>query len=536
MPHQIIDVVTPYVAVPGAASPELLAAARENAETVAAALVGPAAAAAVEDADIPGQVAGAVAASPAVVDAAAVAAHAAVAAEVAEGGLVATDDPRLGQEAPPSKLVEVWTDSAGRMAVGVRDSGVVEVPVLSSEQASVAGVVTAEEAQRLLRVSVDSEGRMAEDAIGPDGRVPSWVLSAWKSRMSTLVGDLPPMDIWIGAGQSNMTAPDPLPAGVERAPYDPRLYAWSNDWGQIVQMATTPSGALTDTVVMEWARIHLGKVEEQRGLLVLQCAVGGTGFTSTSLDPAPSGYYTASGGTWDRTLTTDPKNLYAQMIARAQAALAAAPAGSRIAGFLWSQGEGDQGLTEEAYTARLLDLITQARTDLSSATAPVIVGSLNPNFVAATPSAVQIEHALESMPAHAPRVAFAPGVPDLSMSGQLIHWSAQGQQARATLFEEAWERARWNVGGVKPQPPQHLTAHRAGGALIIDWEHPPSPATAFDVQYRIDDDDWVPLTLATALARHAEVALGLTPAQTACVRARTTNTTGTSDWTLEVLA
>ncbi|HEY0669876.1 MAG TPA: sialate O-acetylesterase [Sphingobacteriaceae bacterium] len=69
-------------------------------------------------------------------------------------------------------------------------------------------------------------------------------------------------------------------------------------------------------------------------------------------------------------------NLYEEALARAKAALAAAP-GSKLKGILWHQGEGDQSAEKSAaYLGRLRTLIGDFREDLGDSSIAVIAGEI----------------------------------------------------------------------------------------------------------------------------------------------------------------
>lgn len=87
---------------------------------------------------------------------------------------------------------------------------------------------------------------------------------------------------------------------------------------------------------------------------------------------------------WQKGFTGDPKynapsdfNLYEEAIARAKAALAAAPKGSKIKGILWHQGEADNAATRSPqYMERLKTLVSDLRKDLGDPNLPFIAGEV----------------------------------------------------------------------------------------------------------------------------------------------------------------
>lgn len=70
-------------------------------------------------------------------------------------------------------------------------------------------------------------------------------------------------------------------------------------------------------------------------------------------------------------------DLYEEAVARAKAALAAAPAGSKIKGILWHQGEADYTAERSAkYVDRLKALVKDLRKDLGDPNLPFIAGEV----------------------------------------------------------------------------------------------------------------------------------------------------------------
>jgi len=140
MPHQIIDVITPYVAVPGAASPEVLAAVRVTSKDALAQVPGMAASAG----SAAGATAGAAAATQAIADNPDV---------IAQAAALAQSDAGLVRGAP----------GTAPLAVG--------------------GVV-------------DASGNVTELVFDRDGQVPENILMAWASRMDRLGRSVLPITCW----------------------------------------------------------------------------------------------------------------------------------------------------------------------------------------------------------------------------------------------------------------------------------------------------------------------------------------------------
>lgn len=81
---------------------------------------------------------------------------------------------------------------------------------------------------------------------------------------------------------------------------------------------------------------------------------------------------------WQKEYTGDNDfDLYEEAVARAKAALSAAPAGSKIKGILWHQGEADNAVERSVmYARRLQTLVTNLRNDLGDPDLPFIAGEV----------------------------------------------------------------------------------------------------------------------------------------------------------------
>ncbi|NII42098.1 hypothetical protein E9228_002756 [Curtobacterium flaccumfaciens] len=363
------------------------------------------------------------------------------------------------------------------------------------------------------------------------GHVPQDVLDGWSARMGTGVGGLP-IDVLIVAGQSNATKRSSLPVIVSDV--DQRVLQWNAAAASIGVVPATD----VQWIGNEFAREYVKNVSGRR-LLIVPCAMGSTGFTTTSINPPPPGYtYTgnAAQGTWDRTLTSDPTNHYANMIAWTKVALAAAGSGARLIGALWSQGESDRGpMSQTQYAAKLDDLIGQARIDLGVADLPFIIGSMVPETIANNSvSTTAINLALLDTPRRVTRTSYVWGPAGMPEYGNgLIHWSPQGQAVRAReMARDGLYRARLNVAAANPVPPQALTISRSGSAVHISWAAPPCRVTAYNIELSTDSGaTWTAVALADGpIATYCDTTVSAT--LPVWVRGSTTNPVGTSDKTL----
>ncbi|AXH48359.1 minor tail protein [Gordonia phage Floral] len=418
-------------------------------------------------------------------------------------------------------------DPEGRTSFAALSDGTVDIPLPTLA----GGKLREQESHRdYMSGTKDAAGRTAEDVYYNDGTKPQWVLDRWKERMGLGDGGLsrPRIHVIVCGGQSNaaVSAGVSPPAGLFET--NPRLWKWNRATGAIVALPTSEGYLLPS-----FAREYIKTVPDDVQVLVVPCGWGETGFTTTSLASQP-GYTTVTNGTWDRTLTADPKNLYAMMVADLAAArVAAAPLSSeapKVVALLWSQGEADIAMTESAYAAKLDDLIAQFRTDTALSTLPVLIGSMTPEYVAQTSGAVPVQTALTDTPRRVQRTAFIHGPKGLTRSDQSnhIHYSMPGQNRRGRLFCEALPRALWNYNGIYAAPPQNLRAVRSGTTLTAEWDPSPLRATAHTAEVSSDGGStWTPLTLVGgAIGLSGTATVPATGALT--VRVSATNETNTS--------
>ncbi|GGE56993.1 hypothetical protein GCM10011517_25950 [Actibacterium pelagium] len=162
-------------------------------------------------------------------------------------------------------------------------------------------------------------------------------------------------------------------------------------------------------------------------LLFIGAADGGTGFSTGHWNPGDSHYQA--------------------VIARINAAMAAAPVGAVLRGFLWHQGESDRGFA--TYDSALSQLITNLRTDVvaASAATPFIAGGH------ATDGAWWddlIQRSVQALPSTQAYCGYADiSSPSEPVMGDGVHFDAVSTRALGAAYFEAYQRARVN-GSVAP--------------------------------------------------------------------------------------
>ncbi|QLF84839.1 minor tail protein [Gordonia phage BBQValindra] len=450
----------------------------------------------------------------------------AVTADIAGRDLVQRADPGI----PVAKALSVeylmaLLGTRDELVWAIKQDGTVEISIAKIAGGRVQNVP----AEGLSWVAeIDASGRIPEVCLDNAGQVPAWVLARWATRMG-LTGSDPavsswPLDIVVVAGQSNATQRSTLSATVE--PSTDSVVEWNGS--TFVSAAGVPW--LGSGFARDYAAMH-GRPRRRR-VAIVKAALGSTGFSS--LDP----------GTWDRTVTTGATAyLYPEMIAKAQAALAAAPAGSQIVAMLWSQGEQDRTIAATTYQAKLDDLIAQTRIDLGIPDLPVIVGSVSPDWIKYLESqsspdyrGAAINNILEDTPRRLARTAFVPGPASMSEPETGIHWTPQGQALRGiAMARVGLDTALLNLATSAPMPPQNLRVTRSGTEVVVEWDHPVTRITSYTIQVSTDlGAVWTAMTLdrPTAHKVTGSVAVG-TPVW---VRGTGTNEVGTSMLSREVHA
>lgn len=426
----------------------------------------------------------------------------------------------------------VEMDDQGNMSRGLRPDGIWHHPPgIQAGDGIVGSVPDADHAWAPL---VDDQGNLAEPVVGPDGKVIPKVLAAWAERLR-VAGTLPslskdtPIDWWILAGQSNAVE---VTGPLDVTPWDSSgwFVQWTYGTPTIATLGTKPW--LGTGVARGWR----DRQQNQRRVGILPASAGSSGFSTT----------TGARGHWQHGVTGTGPDLATSLVTRANAALAASPAGSRIVGVIWSQGESDQALSQATYRAYLDDLIGWVRTQLSDADMPWLISSTNPNHGALAPNGGQTGGAammvanLEDTPRRIEHTAYFPGLPD-HVDGNAdngVHWSAEGAhyRGRDAMIGRYYEQALLNKAAAAPRTPPGLKITRSGTKATITWEHPATRVTSFTLQTSTNEGGtWTTQTLAST-ATHTHTMTGLTATDPLWARVAAVSPTGTSYYSLEARA
>lgn len=451
----------------------------------------------------------------------------AVESDIAGRDLVQRSDPGIPQSAETTTVSykQTWQGPNGELLRGDRSDGTVEIPYGRLATADVVRLLIGGGTTQWLEAAglswvpfTDPDGRIPEIHLDSNLRLSEWACQRIVARGSGGVSASAPIDIIILAGQSNATQRSSLTDVIE-PPVDDVLQ-W--DGTSFTQASGVPW--LGSGFARRYQEMH-GRPEKRRTALV-PAALGSSGF-STVVSP----------GTWDRTVTTGAdRYLYPEMIAKAQAALAAAPVGSRIRCVIWSQGEADRSIASTTYASKLDDLIEQTRIDLGISDLPFLISSLNPDWLTYLASVsdsrgATLDAVLEDTPRRVARTSFTRGVaglPEAAVSSNGIHWQPLGQKLRGIAMAEAGlDAALLNVATSEAQPPQNIRISRSGGVATVLWDHPQSRVTAYTLDTSVDSgSNWVTQTL-SAVTTHKHV-MSVPAGTPLWVRLSATNETGSS--------
>jgi hypothetical protein len=253
-------------------------------------------------------------------------------------------------------------------------------------------------------------------------------------------------------------------------------------------------------------------------VLIVPVAHGATGF-----DGGTAGY------TWTPDSVAQPVNLYANLVAQANAAIAAAGAygTTRVLAVLWNQGEDNTAMTASQYAAQLDTLINRVRTDVTGAgpTTPFIVGEMVPEWWAANSTNVNSAH--RETPSRRQYTAFARGITGANQDS-LIHYNAIGARAMGRSMYRALARARANHTGSAPVAPSNVALSQSSTSLTVTWDPPVGRATDYLLEYKTAAASSWTTFAHTASVATTQTITGLTLGTTYDVRVSTVNEDGTS--------
>jgi len=324
--------------------------------------------------------------------------------------------------------------------------------------------------------SLDSSAKL------PDAQLPARLsASTLDSSYGAVAGvSIEGYDIVILAGQSNMSGRgtaysavlDPVNLRVfqykSKAPNANTIVAASEP----LDMHDTPTGIGPGLQFARWYASR--KLVGNRKVLLVPVAHGGTPLVSAAILG------------WRRGVTG---GLYANLVAQASGALAAAGVGSRIVTMLWLQGEtdGDASILGSDYQTDFDALINGIRTDLGIADLPIIIGTMVPEYLA-TGTRAQINAIHRETPARISRMDVAVSAVGMN-NGDGNHFNAPGQRYNGKAMFDAYERLSEGIAPYSEafRPSQVmgvLATSTSTTSLSVTWATA-TLATLYFVEYRL---------------------------------------------------
>lgn len=314
---------------------------------------------------------------------------------------------------------------------------------------------------------------------------PPFQLDPWYTELKNYIdsgdGHVDGYDVILLAGQSNMVGlGTPVDTTYLDDP-DPRIHQWAGSGTYLGQnvLAVNPlahhgphAGVGPGLEFAKWWVRSTG-----RNVLLVPTAHGATGFTTTSVSPAPSGYHTVlGGGSWDRDATDGGTNLYDFAVEQTNAAIASNENNVLVA-ILWQQGSADGAfvsgdINQAQYQTLMNDLVTNFRADLTGGSeVPFLVGRETPDWYVLHSGDLWTDWVHLNMPVENQLVEFAMPTPVLGgTEGDNIHINAVWQrQAGRVRYPEAYELALVNVLGTQPVPPTDMTFTQSGTTVTLGW-------------------------------------------------------------------
>ena len=356
----------------------------------------------------------------------------------------------------------------------------------------------------------------------------------------TDTADVSEVHAFILAGQSNMSGRARPFTGRDTP--DRRVFQYGAR-RRVVERATVPLDMHDAPAGMSYATVfareYLRRMPEGVAVLLIPAAHGGTGFTSTTENPAPAGYSTHAGGTWQVGYTASAVNLYDEMLTQTTEALTAAQetfgVPASVKAMLWHQGESDamNGVTETDYGTHMRALIDGVRAHVGDSRLPVVMGGMSPDWMAGYPAARPIHLAHLGLLLSRSNTAFTPGSSGMGRFGDEIHYGLDGIEDLGVRSVRGLLAAIANHADFPIAPTPLVTAKRVANTVTASWEQPLCRVSHYKLEYRIDGGSWVRVSFPNTHLR--EAAIANVPDGTCEVRIGT-DYLGTVAWSAPVIA
>jgi hypothetical protein len=447
---------------------------------------------------------------------------------------------RLRYDVAQTLTTEQTTRLKSNLGIGnVDDTSDEDKPVSTAQAEADAAVLDAavEADTQVLQASKDYADETKQPIATIDPEDASIRLSSlngsesWKLTNPNDVG----YDVILLAGQSNEVGANSDISPIYLDAADPRIKQYPGNgayMGKVIpgfdplfhhQASTGVGHGVT------FAKQYLGTIPRNREVLLVPCAHGATGFTTSSLSSPPAGFNGDAGGSWDPANGSGGVDLYGFAIQQANAAIALNP-NNRIVAILWLQGESDSNaLTQAQYSAKLDALIAGFRSSITGASnVPFVCSQMVPEGLVTYPTRANINAAHVDTPKRVLRTGFAYGPSGYNHGNSVVdtHYEAAGQRLVGLEAYKAFNRARLNVLGAAPIAPTGVTLSQSGTSVTATWVRPYGRYTGWFVEYKVNAGAWT--TLATTTVEKSVTINALSAGDVVTVRVSTINEQGTS--------
>jgi len=255
---------------------------------------------------------------------------------------------------------------------------------------------------------------------------------------------------------------------------------------------------------LSFAKSYVKTIPSNRTVLLIPCALGGTGFQDNHWSPGNS--------------------LFASAVSQTNTLLALSPF-NRLIAILWHQGENDVGMGHDGYQTALIAMINAMRSQINGATnTPFVLGELAPAFNNTDIYKAAITQAIKEIPSFLPYTWVTSGAGLITESDN-IHYNAPSQRIFGGRYYQSLLSAQQNTLTAIPATPTNLVfSNITANSIQVSWT---SSEFRWQLQYKASTDSSftnVPLTGNTASIT------GLLASTSYQFQVRAVNIIGNSAW------